>query len=338
MKRRASRWANRFRRKGIIMVYHHIATVSHDPWGIAVTEKNFAEQLGILKSYADPIPLKTMMGARSDSDLPPRPVSITFDDGYIDNFTVAAPLLSNLRIPGTMFLTTGYSGMTREYWWDALEQLVFGFGSCPTSLDFEVKGQRMSWTYEGVAERRSGGQDSRGWRAWEPATGPRESLYQWLYNLLARLPMKEKDSVLDQLQEHSGVHAIVRPGSRTGSEEEVRALALNDYVEIGAHTVTHPVLSSISPNEQRQEIEGSRASLERLIGRPVESFAYPYGKRMHYSKTTTALLRDLGFQCGCSNYWGVVTTSTNRFELPRIQALDCGGDEFRKELETWFQG
>jgi len=152
------------------------------------------------------------------------------------------------------------------------------------------------------------------------------------------LPLEEKHAVLDQVSAWAGITAELRQAYRTVSEAEAHELANNRYIEIGAHTITHPVLSALPVSEQRYEIESSKTTLERIITRPVTSFAYPYGKRSHYSKATTSLVRDCGFVCGCSNFWGVVTTRTKRFELPRIQALDWGPAKFARELDLWFQG
>jgi peptidoglycan/xylan/chitin deacetylase (PgdA/CDA1 family) len=159
-----------------------------------------------------------------------------------------------------------------------------------------------------------------------------------MYDFLIPLSLEEKHLVLDQLRVWAGASAEMRPGYRTVSAAEARELSANRFVEIGAHTVTHPVLAALSVSEQRREIESSKSMLEHITGKAVKSFAYPYGKRFHYSKATTSLVRDCGFVCGCSNFWGVVTTRTRRFELPRIQALDWGPAKFARELDLWFQG
>jgi peptidoglycan/xylan/chitin deacetylase (PgdA/CDA1 family) len=338
VKRRIRRWRTKFHRRGLILVYHRIATLNSDPWGTCVQEKNFIEQMRVIKEQADPIPLRAMVNARSDADLPDRPVSITFDDGYVDNFETAAPLLDRFAIPATMFLTTGYFSATREYWWDELDRLVLGRGPRPEMLTIESKGRNHRWKCESCTTCPSQSHGDSLWRAWEPAVEPRQSLYQSLYDFLVSLPLEEKYSVLDQVRDWAGTATELRSTYRTMSEAEVRELSTSRFIEIGAHTVTHPVLSAVSRGEQQSEIASSKAALERITGNPVTSFAYPYGKRFHYSKATTSLVRDCGFVCGCSNFWGVVTTCTTRFELPRIQALDWGGDKFAGELDLWFQG
>jgi peptidoglycan/xylan/chitin deacetylase (PgdA/CDA1 family) len=294
--------------------------------------------LRAIKEQADPIPLKTMVSARSDSDLPKRPVSITFDDGYVDNLKTAAPLLDRFAIPATMFLTTGYFSAGREYWWDELDRLILGSSALPETLIIQSSGRSHRWRCNSCTSCTSNQHSDSFWRAWEPPPGPRQELYRSLYEFLICLSLEEKYSVLDQIRRLAAAAEESRPGYRTVSDTEARELSTNRYIEIGAHTITHPVLSSLPVSEQRNEIESSKAALERIVGKPVTSFAYPYGKRFHYSKATTSLVRDCGFVCGCSNFWGVVTTRTKRFELPRIQVLDWGPEKFTRELELWFQG
>jgi peptidoglycan/xylan/chitin deacetylase (PgdA/CDA1 family) len=338
VKRQLRRWQTKFHRRGLILVYHRIATVGMDPWGTCVREENFAGHLEVLKQNADPIPLQDMVRARQDSDLPKRPVSITFDDGYLDNFVTAAPLLERLAVPATMFLTTGYFAAAREYWWDELERFILGAGPRPETLTVESRGRTRRWNCEACTSCSSEPGVDASWRAWEPAPGPREALYQSVYDFLVSLPLEEKYSVLDQVRRWAGAAMESRPGYRTVSETEARELAQNRFIEIGAHTITHPVLAGLSLEEQRNEIHASKAALERITGKPVTAFAYPYGKRFHYSRATASLVRECGFVCGCSNFWGVVTTRTKRFELPRIQALDWEADHFARELDLWFQG
>jgi peptidoglycan/xylan/chitin deacetylase (PgdA/CDA1 family) len=109
-------------------------------------------------------------------------------------------------------------------------------------------------------------------------------------------------------------------------------------IEIGAHTVTHPSLSALPIASQREEIWQSKTGLEEILDRPVTSFAYPYGKRSDYSAETVALVREAEFVCACSNFAGLVSQSTDRFQLPRVHVPDCDGEEFVKQLSGWFDG
>ncbi len=338
-KRQVRRLRTRFRRKGLILVYHRIATVESDPWGLCVSEDHFAEQMKVLQSSADPIPLQAMTAAKQDRDLPDRPVSITFDDGYLDNLKAAAPILEQFAMPSTMFLSTGFFAADREHWWDELDRLVLGPGTRPDQFTLQIDGRIQTWNLSALSGTvKTEAISPRSWRAWKAAPGPRQALYQALYEAFAVLSVENRQLAFEQLEKWSGEPLRVRPGYRSVSEAEALQLARSRYIEIGAHTVSHPILSHLSPEAQKHEILSSKLKLEQLSGRPVTSFAYPFGKRFHYSSITKDLLQECGFHCGCSNFWGVVTTKTDRYELPRIQVLDCQGSEFTKEVNLWFRG
>jgi peptidoglycan/xylan/chitin deacetylase (PgdA/CDA1 family) len=116
----------------------------------------------------------------------------------------------------------------------------------------------------------------------------------------------------------------------------VFALAEEELIELGAHTVTHPVLSSLPEAGQRHEILMSKSRLQNLLDRPVNSFSYPYGQQAHYTAETVKIVRQAGFSCGCCNFVGVVNRRTDPFQLPRLHVRDCDGDEFAYHLSYWF--
>jgi peptidoglycan/xylan/chitin deacetylase (PgdA/CDA1 family) len=154
--------------------------------------------------------------------------------------------------------------------------------------------------------------------------------------LLHRSADEERRKVLVELRKWAGVEEEGWSSHPLLSLEQASALANEDLIEIGAHTVNHPSLASLSLESQRNEIVKSKARLEDVVGCPVTSFAYPYGKRSDYSAQTIALVREAGFTCACSNFPGRVTRSTDAFQLPRLQVEDWEGEEFAQQLVGWF--
>ena len=110
-------------------------------------------------------------------------------------------------------------------------------------------------------------------------------------------------------------------------------MAHGNLVEIGSHAVTHTPLPTLAWHMQREEIQHSKASLERLLGHPVTSFCYPYGA---YAAETIGLVRDTGFVCACTTHPGTIGRHVDPLQLPRVHVEDWDGEEFAKRLSLWF--
>ena len=300
-----------------------------------MTPRHFGEHLEVLQQYAHPIKLQQLSQGLLYDDLPNQAVIVTFDDGYADNLYNARPLLERYEVPATVFLTTGYIGHEREFWWDELDQMLLQPGTLPKVLRLSINGNTYRWELgkaayygEKTAQRR------RYWRAWKYSFSFRHRLYRSLYELLYPLAENERRRVLDELLAWADIEPAVRPTHRPLSFEEVVDLE-GELVEIGAHTVTHPALSTLPAAWQQKEIRESKARLQGILGRRVDSFAYPHGDM---SAEAEGIVREAGFACACSCISDVVGRSTNLFRLPRVEVQDWDGKKFARQLSRWFGG
>ena len=107
-----------------------------------------------------------------------------------------------------------------------------------------------------------------------------------------------------------------------------------ELVEVGAHTVTHPLLHNQPPATQRTEIADSRSYLESVLGRSVDTFSYPFGGR---DATTIAAARDAGFEFACAAFPETICEKSQRYELPRFDVKDWSAEGFARRLERWFK-
>ncbi|MUL38741.1 polysaccharide deacetylase [Gloeocapsopsis sp. AAB1 = 1H9] len=333
----ARRLRNRFEPGGLILLYHRVAEVDSDPWSLCVTPQHFAEHLDVLRKHGCPMQLQQLIQGLQDGKLANRSVSITFDDGYADNLHNAKPLLDRYNIPATVFLTSGYIGHEREFWWDELERLLLQPGTLPETLRLSINSKTYQWELGEAADYTEDAYQHHCYWQFEHEDTPsqRHALYRSLYQLLCSLRAGDRQKVLDELLVWSSAEPANRPTHRCLSLAEAIALEQGGLIEVGSHTVTHPLLSTLPLSLQQDEIEQSKARLEEIVGHAVSSFAYPHG---NYTAETATLVRQAGFACACSTAADTVWQHTDCFQLPRVVVEDWDGEEFARRLKEWFHG
>jgi peptidoglycan/xylan/chitin deacetylase (PgdA/CDA1 family) len=295
--------------------------------------EHFEQHLLRLRARAPAIRLADCAGDGS----PLCTVVVTIDDGYAETLARALPLLERYEIPATVFVATGHLGSAREFFWDSLERLLLSPGELPDSLTTEVEGRRHTWRFgESRRYELADWDRHRHWRAWESPPTERHAAYRDLWALLGKTSHGARTAALEALFAAAGCDPAPRPSYRLLSPSEAAGLASHALIDLGAHSVTHSVLSALSPEEQQSEIVESRRVLELLARRPVDCFAYPFGQREHFSELTTTLVRGAGFSFACANFPGVVTGAGNRFQIPRLQVGDWSGEEFDRHLDSWL--
>jgi peptidoglycan/xylan/chitin deacetylase (PgdA/CDA1 family) len=325
---------------GLILLYHRVAEVQSDPWLLSVTPRHFAEHLEVLRKVGRPMRLYHLAQNLREGKSQYRPLVVTFDDGYADNLYNAKPLLERYEIPATIFLTTGCIGQDREFWWDELDRLLLQPKTLPKALHLNIDGSTHDWDLGEAADYgEDAAQHHRSWRAWDKHDpSARHSLYRSLYHLLQPLPAGEQRKVLDDLLTWALAEPGGRPSYRPLTIQEILTLAQGDLLDIGSHTITHTVLSARPPATQWKEIQHSKAHLEEVLGCPVTSFAYPYGRQSDYTAETMALVQEAGFACACSASAGVVRRAADPFRLPRVHVQDWDGEKFTQVLSRWLDG
>ena len=327
--RRGHRLLTSSRKASLIFVYHRVAEPLVDPWALCVSPERFAEQLALLQRIADPVALDVIVGAHSDRDLPNRPIAITFDDGYFDNLIHAKPILESLHVPATVFVTTGFLDSAGEVWSDELARLILISEEDPLRLARLVN-LHPDYDMEFPDDRNH-------WYAWEPARELRQWIYRRLHDRLLHATEQSRTELLERVRRWCGQRPKEVERARFLTSAELTQLASSRWIEIGAHSVTHPVLSELEPTQQRHEISASKQALEMLTGKPVQSFAYPYGKKNHFNADTIDAVQSAGFRCGCVNYGRLVTRKTSRWALPRYQVLNWQANSFSSEITRWYR-
>lgn len=279
--------------------------------------------------------LNQLLASLQNGNIPRRAVVVTFDDGYADNLYQAKPLLEQYQIPATVFVTTANVGQKREFWWDEMERILLQPGTLPESLELQIGKEQYQWHLDKDAHYSEEQQArDRYWHIYQAKDpGGRHVLFRKLHQLFAPLSISKRHAVLEDLARWGSAGLKARPTHRVLSGEEIKALAVGGLIEVGAHTVDHPRLSTLSPEEQGRQIRESKVMLEELLGKPVSSFAFPHGSRSDYTKDTIRIVRESGFTCSCANFSGVVRRGADRFQLPRALVYDWDGAAFRRQLQ-----
>ncbi|HSP23889.1 MAG TPA: polysaccharide deacetylase family protein [Saliniramus sp.] len=307
-----------------VLVYHRVARPRHDPWGLCVSPERFAGQVAALAAYGPIFTVSELARRVSDGTAPRRASAISFDDGYADNLHVAAPLLGRHGVPMTVYLAAGLLDGKTPFWWDTLARLLLAPPDLPERIELALGETTLSWSRPPGALPPT----DPAWRSWTEG-GPRERLFLDLWARMRLLDVHARTSALRQLA--CFVEAGAQdPADRPLDGAEAAQLAAMQNVEIGAHTMTHPSLPCLHPDDAEREIAASREACEAIASRPVESFSYPYGD---HEARVVEMVRALGFTSACTTLGSPVPRrGLDRFRLPRIQALDWTGDELARRL------
>lgn len=311
---RIFRWVTMpLRSRVVILMYHRVTETSSDPWNLCVSPKHFTEHLKILQDNYLVLSLHDLLLSLKNARLTKRGVVLTFDDGYADNFWNAKPLLEKYEVPATVFVASG-SVDKNGFWWDKLEQVLLQPRKLPKSLQLNVQGRSYEWSTANSDERRH--------------------VYMAIHRILQPLSTSDRDQVMTELFAWADIDQTGCPDYRPLTTTELIQLAQSEFIDIGAHTVTHPLLSVMSQTDQSEEIIGSRQKLTAILGRRVDTFSYPYGK---FTSETVDIVKSAGFEMALTTEKNAVEVGANHFQLGRFEVGDWEGEKFKLHLHEFFQ-
>jgi peptidoglycan/xylan/chitin deacetylase (PgdA/CDA1 family) len=317
----------------LILNYHRVAEPGLDPWELRVSPGHFDEHLDVVRRLGRPTQLSQLTEMLRDGRPMKGAVAITFDDGYFDNFENARPLLEKHGIPATIFVVSGSIGSERGFWWDELAALLLRPGRLPSVLELAIRGKDHRIE---LHEATHYGEDDLGrdlaTRIWQARPGTRLHLYNRLWSILRSLGAVELAKLLDQIRDWAGNPPISHTDQRTMSARQLRNIADGGLIEIGGHTVSHPILPCHSEDHQKGEIETDKTALEELLGSQLTSFAYPFGK---HCPATVRLVKAAGYQRACSTVEGHLRSRADPYLLPRCRIRNCSGEELSRSLFNW---
>jgi peptidoglycan/xylan/chitin deacetylase (PgdA/CDA1 family) len=292
-----------------ILAYHRVGQAT-DPYTSAVSADTFARHMRVLREHFAVLSMSDLLTAAERHEVPARAVAVTFDDGYEDTFTYALPMLQQYDIPATVYLATGLLGDSPGMWNDRI-----GIAIRDTSraqID-GVQGEAEPLPLRTAAERQ-------------------HALRRTLESL-KRQPPAQRECLTQQFIQTLGVRAD--RGPQMLRWEQIQHMQRRG-VEFGAHTVHHPILTSIAANDREREIRDSKEAIEQHLQTPACHFAYPNGTERDFDETTKAAVRRAGFSSAVTTIFGTNTPSTDRYALHRGGPWEQDAAVFATKL-WWYR-
>jgi peptidoglycan/xylan/chitin deacetylase (PgdA/CDA1 family) len=265
-----------------------------------------------LKKVYRPVPLVQLAMAAREGWLPDRAVAVTFDDGYADNLEIASPILLELGIPATFFITSDGLLGRREVWWDVLAEIFFGPSPLPDRLALDGEGE-------------TGGVPTT-------TSGERERAHWEVYHRLRAAGHAERDRLIEQLKQWAGV-TTARASGRLMNRGELEDLAQRPGHSIGGHGAHHLSFSAHPQDVVRREVEENRTLLEVSLGRIVTTFAYPFGD---HDDRSVEVVRDVGYRAAVTCLEGLVRPGIDPLRLPRITVAPLDAVPLEERLRALF--
>lgn len=287
------------------MIFHRVLD-KHDPlFPEEIDAADFDRICRWTAEWFNVLPLGEALRRLKAGTLPRRAMAITFDDGYEDNYCTAVPILVRHGLQATFFIATGFlDGGTM--WNDRLIEAV----RCTrlTDLDLLLPGETTHRILPlgGLAQRR---------RAIDE-----------LISAVKYLDHEQRLAAVETVEAACAAESPSRGPMMTS--DQVHGLVRHG-MEVGGHTVTHPILRCLKPEASSREIVQGKRQLESIVGRPVAMFAYPNGKPgVDYAAVAVQQVREAGFEAAVSTGWGVADQSTDPYQIPRFTPWDRSRTRF----------
>jgi peptidoglycan/xylan/chitin deacetylase (PgdA/CDA1 family) len=275
-------------RPGILILNHHrigdSSLTRFDRRLFSATTEEFEDQLKYLKKHFEIIAgdeLRDLVSRKSS--LKHSYVSITFDDGYLDNFSHAFPILVANECQATFFVVPQYVGTSAIPWWDEIAYLVRNTTKTKISLKLPVP---ITLNVE----------------------SDREEAIQTMLQHYKRPDNIYAAELMEDFRREAGCE-LPNVSRRFFDWAEAREMR-DAGMAIGSHTQTHPILGQITPERQQWELEYSKQVIEQNLGSKINALAYPVGTPGGFDQNTEDLARSLGYEM-CFSFYGGINTPRN---------------------------
>jgi len=288
-----------------VLIYHRVLAAPDSILYDEIDATRFELCMELLAAEFNVLPLGEACSRLVRGALPARAVCITFDDGYSDNEQIALPILRRLGLPATFFVATGFSNGGIMFNDGVIEAVRH---SAEGTYDLSALGFGK-YTFGDSASRRAA--------------------IDAIIGQLKYRPLSERGALIERL---ATTLRSTLPTNLMMSPEQIKHLH-DEGMEIGGHTINHPILCLLDEREARAEIAGGKRRLEEITGTPVTLFAYPNGKPgQDYGPRDVELVRKAGFVAAMSTMAGIADRASDVFQLPRATPWDRTPSRFGARL------
>lgn len=291
-----------------ILIFHRVLPLADELFPGEVDAERFDRICHWMGHWFNVMPLDHAAACLKTGTLPSRALAITFDDGYADNHDVALPILRKHGLTATFFVSTGFLDGGRM-WNDSLIELVR-----------HARGPILDLS----------GVPLLGLEALDIGTvqAKRQTVHRLLKAAKYLSPVQRADAV----QQATQLGNAELPRNLMMRLDQVRKLHQSG-MQVGAHTVTHPILTTLQDAAAEAEMRESRRCLEAATGAPVKLFAYPNGRPGEdFGPRDVTLARECGFQAAVTTAPGASNLMTDLFQLPRYTPWKQDRSRFAMQL------
>ena len=284
-----------------ILIYHQVFAEKNAMRPSEPDAAEFKWQMQLINQYFTPLSLSAALKHLDNNTLPANAICITFDDGYINNLEVAAPILKKIDIPATVYIATGFS-CGENMFNDRVIDLV---GNEDLSILQLQAIDEDAIKLSNIEQR-----------------------IKAAHHVLAKikyLPIASRKKVIDTLYQDNSAS---ESAAKMMTDEQIMLLYQNG-MEIGGHTVSHPIMAKTPGKQLIKEVKDNKLALENLLNTPIRFFAYPNGKPLlDYLPEQVQMISDKGYQAAVSTQWGVADNNSDFFQLPRFTPWDKNSIKF----------
>lgn len=281
-------------KKLFILIYHRVLDAPDFMRPDEVDKQVFTWQMALLAKHFNVLPLSEAIQRLQTGALPPRAVCITFDDGYADNYLNALPILQRFGLKATFFIANGFLNGGRM-WNDTVIEAVRNFPG--SVLDLSEIGLGCFPVADQDQKSQAAGQ---------------------IIQSIKHLPFNQRD----QFTTYIAAQSEHLPDDLMMSSEQLIKLHRSG-MEIGGHTVNHPILAKLDRQRAYQEIAENKQALEQLLNTELSIFAYPNGKPgQDYLAEHVEWVKQIGYRAAVSTQTSVASQNSDAWQLPRFTPWD----------------